>query len=427
MIRPGNGTAAAVDHGPAAGSAARTDTPLRVLYVAPVEPWGRENGSSVITADLLEGLAQQPGLDCLPVFLRRPPPGYTARPARGLEGVGLDLHGLPRWLSVARAIATGSSPMHVRFDNRAVAATVAAVAAERGFVPDLVHVEHLPLVDIGHRLADRFDCPVVYRSHNIESNLWARRLGRQDALTRLATRRLGMLEARAMESCALSFCISQVDLAWARTHAPAANLDLLPCTLLMKRYEEVEPAHGGDRPRLCFVGGLEWAPNEAGLRWFVDAVLPGVKARVPDVRVTILARGAAERPWLVEEEAVEILPETAEALPLFASSRVSIAPLLQGGGVRIKIPESLSVGCSVVATRVGAEGLDLPGLTRTDDPEAFAEACAGYLRQRRGEQERAELRAAVSEFHGAVPLARRLVERWTATVRDAAGASRPTV
>jgi glycosyltransferase involved in cell wall biosynthesis len=120
---------------------------------------------------------------------------------------------------------------------------------------------------------------------------------------------------------------------------------------------------------------------------------------------------------------VRILPPESSAPALFASSHVSIGPLFQGGGVRIKIPESLAVGCPVVATEIGAEGHDLPGLTRTDDPEAFAVACLDHLRGQRTPEAREELRAAVEARYGAAVVARRLVEFWIRTIEEEAALS----
>src|SRR5690606_25740718 len=64
------------------------------------------------------------------------------------------------------------------------------------------------------------------------------------------------------------------------------------------------------------------------------------------------------------------------------SARVQICPILEGGGTRIKILESLAFGCPVVSTTVGAYGLPLDescGLLRCDQPEPFAGACLQQL------------------------------------------------
>lgn len=405
-------------------------TRLRALFVAPVEPWCRENGSSLITADLLEALAGARDVDLLPIFVRRPPEGYRRDPPPGLDGILLDVPGLPRWVSVLRAASRRSSPLRHRFDNGHVARRIRAVLSERGFEPDLVHVEHLPLVDIGLEVSRGIGRPLVYRAHNIESQLWARRLGAPAFLKDRIVAHMGRVEADAIRSSHLTLCISSGDLAWARAKAPDARSELLPCSLCVHRYDQirseatgvdpeslaVDPAAPGMDPQVCFVGGLDWAPNEDGLRWFVVEVLPRLTSRIPNVHLAVLARGADARSWLTSNPSVRLVAPESSAPELYASSDVSIAPLFQGGGVRIKIPESLALGCPVVATLVGAEGHDLPGITRTDEPTVFAEACLRHLEPGRSAEPRAALRAAVEARYGARTVAERLVELWSQTI-----------
>jgi glycosyltransferase involved in cell wall biosynthesis len=389
----------------------------RVLFVAPVEPWCRENGSSLITADLLEALAALEEVQLLAVFVRRPPPDYVGQAPPNLETVLLDIPGRPRWASVASAALRGSMPLRHRFDNPRVVAHIRQALQSRRFEPELVHVEHLPLVDIGLGVARPLECPLVYRAHNVESRLWARRLHLPRFLKDRVVAHLERTEAEAVASVDMTLCISEGDLGWARQDAQARSA-LLPCTLRLDRYDSVPTASGVFEAQVCFVGGFDWAPNEDGLRWFVAEVLPEITKRLPGAGLAVLARGADRRSWLRDDPSIRILPPESEAARLFASSRVSIAPLFQAGGVRIKIPESLALGCPVVATTIGAEGHDLSGLDRADDAQTFADACLGYLGRKPDPAFRADMRAGVDAKYGASGQAGRLVRLWTQLVAE---------
>ena len=386
-------------------------SPLRVLFLAPVEPWCRENGSSVIIADLLEGLVRVKGSELLPVFLRKPPAGHVATVPAGMPTVQLGLNGVPRWLSIAKAIVLRSSPLRLRFDNDLVVRRVLETVRERGFSPEVVHVEHLPLVDLGVVIARTLGCPLVYRSHNIEAQLLERRLGMGGPIARTLMQFAARSEAEVSQISDLTLCISDGDLAWVRSHAPGARADVFPCSLLLDRYDAI-PEQRSASPQIGFAGGLDWAPNDIALRWFVEQVLPSITRAVPHASLAVLARGSADRDWLTSNSAIRLLDDRSDARALFASSWVSIAPLLQGGGVRIKIPESLALGCPVVATPIGAEGHDLPGLTRAEDPSAFAAACIRHLQEPPSEDRRQLLRAAVDARHGATGLAIKLIAAW---------------
>jgi hypothetical protein len=61
---------------------------------------------------------------------------------------------------------------------------------------------------------------------------------------------------------------------------------------------------------------------------------------------------------------------------LFATCRLSVAPLRYGGGIKGKIVTSLSLGVPVVATSIAAEGMDLrhdDSVLVADDPGAMAD------------------------------------------------------
>ena len=68
-------------------------------------------------------------------------------------------------------------------------------------------------------------------------------------------------------------------------------------------------------------------------------------------------------------------------LSLYQSSRVVVAPLRFGAGVKLKVLEAMAHGVPVVTTSVGAQGL--PGLKDfipvADDPEGIADSIIDLL------------------------------------------------
>jgi glycosyltransferase involved in cell wall biosynthesis len=67
---------------------------------------------------------------------------------------------------------------------------------------------------------------------------------------------------------------------------------------------------------------------------------------------------------------------------LYERTQVVCCPTRVAGGTRVKIIEAASFGKAIVATRVGAEGLDLldnAEILLRDDLESIAEACVGLL------------------------------------------------
>jgi glycosyltransferase involved in cell wall biosynthesis len=120
---------------------------------------------------------------------------------------------------------------------------------------------------------------------------------------------------------------------------------------------------------------MSYFPNQQGLRWFLERVFPLVRRRVPNAR--LVAAGASPPKWLRKraEEHVLVTGAVEDMRPFLARARVTIAPLLTGGGTRVKILEANAVGRPVVSTAIGAEGLgvrDGDSILLADDPEQFA-------------------------------------------------------
>jgi len=71
----------------------------------------------------------------------------------------------------------------------------------------------------------------------------------------------------------------------------------------------------------------------------------------------------------------------------YGRMRACIVPLRSGAGVKIKTVEALQYGVPTVATKVGAEGIDLRGHQRTvvaDDAREFADGLGLAAQRPRG-------------------------------------------
>jgi glycosyltransferase involved in cell wall biosynthesis len=136
-----------------------------------------------------------------------------------------------------------------------------------------------------------------------------------------------------------------------------------------------------DAPVLLFVGDLAYRPNEEAARFLCVSVLPHVRKLFPTARVRLVG-GAGTATDLSSLPGVELAGRVESIEDELLSSSISCAPLLSGGGTRIKIIEAFAYGVPVVATSVGAEGLDAVSgqqLLVGDSPELFAEHCCSLL------------------------------------------------
>ena len=128
--------------------------------------------------------------------------------------------------------------------------------------------------------------------------------------------------------------------------------------------------------RIVFSGSFRYRPNYDAMLWFVVEVFPYILEEVPDAHL-IITGDHADLP-LPTTENITLVGYVDDIQSMIASSCVSIAPLLSGGGTRLKILEAMAMGTPVVSTSKGVEGLDAIGGEQFfvgNTPEVFA----GYV------------------------------------------------
>jgi glycosyltransferase involved in cell wall biosynthesis len=139
-----------------------------------------------------------------------------------------------------------------------------------------------------------------------------------------------------------------------------------------------------DRDGIVFVGNFAHPPNVDAVEWLCTDVMPAVRRRVPDAQCRIVGGGAPEslERLMALTPNVTALGWVADLEPVLDSSRVSLAPLRYGAGMKGKVGEALAAGLPVVTTAIGAEGMGLVDgehLRVADDADAIAEAVAALL------------------------------------------------
>ncbi|MFB9377489.1 glycosyltransferase family 4 protein [Kineococcus gynurae] len=243
---------------------------------------------------------------------------------------------------------------------------------------DVLHVD-FPQMAVNVPADVRID---VLDLHNIEADLLRRRLRTEHGL-------LGRLLAPEVAR----FARFELSAARRAVHVTACSrLDQevlreagVPSTFVPNGVvvpEQPAPPAPGEG-RAIFVGAMDYGPNKAALRWFLDEVWPRVRVAAPQARFTAVGRGLAgshPRP-AGEPEGAEFASDVDSLDPYYAAADVCVVPLLSGGGTKIKLVEAMTRGRAVVTTSLGLEGLEehRDVVRVADGAEAFATALAGLL------------------------------------------------
>ena len=114
-----------------------------------------------------------------------------------------------------------------------------------------------------------------------------------------------------------------------------------------------------DRRDLFFIGSYAHPPNIEAMHYLVTEILPLVNRELPDVRLQMVGSEMPDEIAALASPQVNAIGYAEDVSQYFLQSRVFVAPLLHGAGMKGKVGQSLSYGLPVVTTPIGAEGIGL--------------------------------------------------------------------
>jgi glycosyltransferase involved in cell wall biosynthesis len=342
---------------------------MRILILTPRVPWPPLDGGRIAMARLATSLRRVAEVELLSLNPRK----HRVEDAQAID------------IDTARLRFLPGVPFLVsRFYSRPFRAAVTE-AMER-FRPDVVQLESpflLPYLDAvrGTR--------AVLRSLNVEFRIWEglarneRNLLRRLALQRVAAS-LRKYEVRQLNAVDAIVPISRADAADYRALGCVKPIHVAPCGV------ETRPSTPGAKNAVGFIGSLDFRPNQEAVRWILEELWPRVLLQLPEAKLSIAGSNAPD--WLRPR----VLGAVPDAQEFMSSMSVMIAPLFAGGGMRIKVLEAMALGKPVVATRLGAGGIDAEHIVIAEEVDAFAAAIVRLLRdpeeaQRLGDAAREEV------------------------------------
>ncbi|WP_375328466.1 glycosyltransferase [Microcystis sp. BLCC-F210] len=131
------------------------------------------------------------------------------------------------------------------------------------------------------------------------------------------------------------------------------------------------------RSGLVFIGSYNHPPNIDAVKWLCLEIMPLVWVSRPDITVNLLGSNLKDEVKELANDQVIVTGYVPEVEPYFQKSRIFVAPLRFGAGMKGKIGQSLSLGLPTITTKIGAEGMGLidhQDVLIADTAEEFAQA-----------------------------------------------------
>lgn len=258
-------------------------------------------------------------------------------------------------------------------------------AALRRFKPDVVQIESPFLLPYAATVREESGARIVLRSLNVEFRIWEglarneRSALRRFSLGRVA-RSLRTYEVRELDTPDAIVPISAEDGEEFRRLGCMRPMHVVPCGIT-----PVDLPTKAAEGTVGFIGSLDFRPNQEAVMWMVKELWPRVTERVPEARLSIAGSGAPD--WLRRQAAgqnIEFLGAVDDAQAFLTRMSVVIAPLFAGGGMRIKVLEAMALARPIVATTLGAGGIDVQNdrdILIADNVTAFANGVTRLLRE----------------------------------------------
>ena len=257
---------------------------------------------------------------------------------------------------------------------------------------DMVVIDHLALIRYFLPLKKAFSKVVfVYNSHNAEGiNYYQQltgkdydggRLKRSDFTSLLDYWKCAYLfrmEKRMLTLTDYSIAISKNDRELLRRQYGIQEGKILHTKPLakftrVKKPQDMEQFHY----KLLIVGSMGWYPNVRGILWFVEKVFEPLIQKEPMYKLYIVGRGPVQELKDVAAKYpnnVVLTGEVPSTEPYFAQCDISIVPVFEGTGIKIKVLESMARGIPTICSGFAAKDYDFQDeVIVADSPREFLE------------------------------------------------------
>ena len=246
---------------------------------------------------------------------------------------------------------------------------------------DMIHCNHIDTV----QCVTPGTCPYFVDTHNVMFEYFARRSINETSVFKKAffsweSKRLREYELRSLKPAHGVIVCSEQQKAALLNLGSKMPLHVAPNGVDCSRFSTL-PDNPFDRgSTLVFVGDMGYAPNNDGALWMIEAIMPAINARLPDVRLQIVGRNPSrELRWVAEAfDNIEVTGEVDEANSYLQSAKAIVVPLRCGSGMRLKVVEAMASGVPLISTCLGAEGVgcvDGIHVLFAEKPLEFASAC----------------------------------------------------
>ncbi|MBI9052443.1 MAG: glycosyltransferase family 4 protein [Bacteroidales bacterium] len=273
-----------------------------------------------------------------------------------------------------------------RFKSQKFSEELASLIKNNDF--DLIQIEGLYCMQYIHLIKTTFKGKIIYRPHNLEYLIWQRNASESKSVIKryyfsILAKRLNNLELSILNTYDFIAPISQLDEQRYNILGNKKPIRTIPFGINFESLSEKAHKTIIKKDEVCYIGALDWIPNQNGLVWFIDKCLPIILKKTPLFTLNIAGRNAPV--WLIKkfsDSNITFHGEVENAHNYLNSYGPMIVPLFSGSGMRVKIIEGMALKKSIIATKIACEGINCTNgknILISDNPESFSQSILEIL------------------------------------------------
>lgn len=330
---------------------------LKVFHFSNKPPFPSKDGGCIAISDILEALISSVELEVFHFTLstHKHPFNRAAYPNHWQDRVKIEsayINTKPDVFNALKCLFTNKSYNVARFYNKGVEKKLKTILDQNQF--DTAILETIYLLPYLH-LFKKKGIKVIVRTHNAEHQIWASMAKNSSSTLKKwyfnqLTKQLKAYEKAECAKVDGIISITEEDAAFFKKSVPHVSTISLPTS-----FDVIETPQDYALNDFYFLGAMDWAPNNEGIKWFLKEVIPeGFNGKN-----TFYVAGRRLQKNHLQHPDVENIGEVKNATEFIGRHGICVIPLHSGSGLKIKLIENMSLGKPIVTTSEGIRGVNV--------------------------------------------------------------------
>ncbi len=247
---------------------------------------------------------------------------------------------------------------------------------------DLVVYENIATLDLAKLMKLKFPKVVqIYDAHNFDTELAFQQF-HENVISKSVYKNIKKSESGIYKFIDILWTCSERDkqLFAIANNKRITQIDVIPNGTNLVNLDFIDIKKDKIENTILFVGSLDYEPNNEGLIWFLNSILPLIKIKLK-LKIVGSGNASVELVNLLKKiHNTELLGFVENLDNHYIQSDLVVIPLLSGSGTRLKALEAMNYHCAIVSTSKGVEGIEISDeVLIANNPSEFVDSIERLL------------------------------------------------